>query len=184
MAITSLLALCPGVARGATVTVTVGDGGFFFNPSSVTIHAGDSVLWTWSSTGHSSTSGSPGMPTGLWESGIRNQGDTFMHTFNTAGSFPYYCTPHGACCGMVGMVSNPTPTPTPTPAPQLGNIITRGLVQTGNDVMIGGFIIQGSGPKTVNCPRNWSRTDSIWSSQCVGRSDVKSAERCRGVDCF
>src|SRR4030095_15114319 len=32
---------------------------------------------------------------------------------------------------------------------QLTNISTRGLVQTGNDVMIGGFIIEGSGPKTV-----------------------------------
>jgi len=31
----------------------------------------------------------------------------------------------------------------------LGNISTRGFVQTGNDVMIGGFIIQGTGPKTV-----------------------------------
>jgi hypothetical protein len=49
---------------------------------------------------------------------------------------------------MVGTVtvSNATPTPTPT---QLRNISTRGLVQTGNDVMIGGFIVQGSGPKTV-----------------------------------
>ena len=31
----------------------------------------------------------------------------------------------------------------------LGNISTRSFVQTGNDVMIGGFIIQGTGPKTV-----------------------------------
>jgi hypothetical protein len=31
----------------------------------------------------------------------------------------------------------------------LGNISTRALVQTGNDVMIGGFIVQGTGPKTV-----------------------------------
>src|SRR4029078_2742113 len=31
----------------------------------------------------------------------------------------------------------------------LGNISTRGLVQTGNNVMIGGFIIEGTGPKTV-----------------------------------
>src|SRR5207253_2519264 len=31
----------------------------------------------------------------------------------------------------------------------LGNISTRDLVQTGNDVMIGGFIVQGTGPKTV-----------------------------------
>jgi hypothetical protein len=31
----------------------------------------------------------------------------------------------------------------------LGNISTRGFVQTGNNVMIGGFIVQGTGPKTV-----------------------------------
>jgi uncharacterized protein GlcG (DUF336 family) len=31
----------------------------------------------------------------------------------------------------------------------LGNISTRALVQTGNDVMIGGFIVQGAGPKRV-----------------------------------
>jgi len=31
----------------------------------------------------------------------------------------------------------------------LGNISTRSFVQTGNEVMIGGFIIQGTGPKTV-----------------------------------
>jgi hypothetical protein len=31
----------------------------------------------------------------------------------------------------------------------LGNISTRAFVQTGNDVMIGGFIVQGTGPKTV-----------------------------------
>jgi hypothetical protein len=32
---------------------------------------------------------------------------------------------------------------------RLGNISTRGFVQTGNDVMIGGFIVEGTGPKTV-----------------------------------
>ena len=31
----------------------------------------------------------------------------------------------------------------------LGNISTRGFVQTGDNVMIGGFIIEGTGPKTV-----------------------------------
>ncbi len=51
-----LLILCPGVASGATVTVTVGNGGFLFSPSSLTIRPGDTVKWTWSSTGHSSWS--------------------------------------------------------------------------------------------------------------------------------
>jgi len=94
-----------------TITVTVGDGGFFFSPSSVTIQAGDVVQWTWSSSGHSSTSGSPGMPNGLWDSGVLNQGATFSHTFNSTGSFPYYCTPHGQCCGMTGLVNVCTPPP-------------------------------------------------------------------------
>ena len=149
--IAPFLVFHPTIARAATVTVMVGPGGFFFKPSSVTIHTGDSVLWMWSSGGHSSTSGSPGMPSGLWDSGILNQGANFMHTFPSAGSFPYFCTPHGACCGMVGAVtvSNPTPTPSPTPASSLGNISTRGLVQTGGDVMIGGFIVQGTQPKTL-----------------------------------
>jgi len=92
-------------SKAATVTVTVGNGGFFFFPSSVTIQPGDTVQWTWSASGHSSTSGTPGLPNGLWDSGILNQGATFSHTFPSAGSFPYFCSPHGACCGMVGSVT-------------------------------------------------------------------------------
>jgi plastocyanin len=116
--IAPLLAFYPTLASAATVTVTVGNNCFCFSPPSVTIHPGDTVRWTWSSTGHSSTSGTPGSPNGIWDSGILNQGAMFSHTFNTVGSFPYYCTPHGACCNMVGTVTvvNPTPTPTPTPA--------------------------------------------------------------------
>jgi plastocyanin len=143
--IAPFLVFHPTVTKAVMVTVKVANGGFFFTPSSVTIHTGDSVLWTWSSSGHSSTSGSPGA--------------TFMRTFNTAGSFSYYCTPHGACCGMVGtvIVSNSTPTPsptaTPTPTPagtsRLGNISTRGLVQTGSGVTVAGFIVTGTDSKTV-----------------------------------
>jgi plastocyanin len=154
--IAPILALCPTVAGGATVTVTVGDNCFCFSPSSVTIHPGDTVLWTFSSSGHSTTSGTPGHPSGLWDSGILNQGAMFTQTFNAVGSFPYYCTVHGACCNMVGTVTvvNPSPTPTPTATPaatpsHLGNISTRGFVQTADNVMIGGFIVQGTGLKTV-----------------------------------
>jgi plastocyanin len=110
----------PKAARATTVDVTVGPGGdLLFSPSSVTIHPGDQVRWTWGSSGHSTTSGSPGHPNGIWDSGILNQGATFTQTFNSAGTFPYYCTPHGGCCGMVGtvVVANASPTPMPTPTP-------------------------------------------------------------------
>ena len=43
----------------------------------------------------------------------------------------------------------PTPTPTPTPPTVLGNISTRLRVETGDNVLIGGFIVTGSQPKKV-----------------------------------
>jgi len=43
--------------------------------------------------------------------------------------------------------ATPTPTATPTPAAQAVNLSTRMLVQTGDRVGIGGFIITGSAPK-------------------------------------
>ena len=44
----------------------------------------------------------------------------------------------------------PTPTPTPSPLPaQTLNISTRLKVDTGDNVLIGGFIISGNAPKTV-----------------------------------
>ena len=155
-----LLALCPRQAGAATTTVTVGADGLSFFPTSVTIDVGDTVEWTWSASGHSSTSGTPGNPSGFWDSGIRNQGATFSHTFPAAGSFPYFCTPH-AFMGMVGSVTvsapSPTPTPSPSPSPtprppseaQLLNISTRMHVQTGDNVLIGGFIITGNDAKKV-----------------------------------
>ncbi len=154
----------PKPASATTADVTVGpSGNLVFSPSSVTIHPGDQVKWTWSSSGHSTTSGSPGLPNGIWDSGIHNAGATFTRTFNSAGTFPYYCTPHGGCCNMVGTVTvvNASPTPSPTPMPtatpsatpppasMLGNISTRSFVQTDDNVMIGGFIVQGTQPKRV-----------------------------------
>jgi trimeric autotransporter adhesin len=117
MIVAPLLAFRPGAVSAATVTVTIGNNCLCFSPESVTIHPGDTVHWTWSSSGHSTTSGSPGMPNGMWDSGLLNQGATFNHTFNTVGSFDYYCTAHGSCCNMVGTVtvSNASPTPSPTP---------------------------------------------------------------------
>ena len=154
-----------GSATAATFNVDVAPGGLFFSPSSVTIQAGDTVMWTWQGSGHSVTAGLPGHNTGLFDSGVHNSGFTFSFTFPDAGTFDYHCTPHGACCGMIGTVTvaAPSPTPTPTPTPtstptptprppsqaQLLNISTRMNVQTGDNVLIGGFIVTGSEPKKV-----------------------------------
>ena len=92
-------------SKAATIQVQVGAGGLKFTPKDVTIQVGDTVQWTWAASGHSSTSGTPGNPDGMWDSGVQNSGFVFSQTFTAAGTFPYYCTPHGACCGMIGSVT-------------------------------------------------------------------------------
>ena len=116
----------PKPASAATFNVWVGVEDIHwwfvprFVPGSVTIHPGDQVKWTWQTDGHSTTSGRPGMPNGIWNSGVRSQGATFTHTFNSVGTFPYYCT------GYLGerelgtvIVTSATPTPTPPPGPPI-----------------------------------------------------------------
>jgi hypothetical protein len=61
-------------------------------------------------------------------------------------------TPSGSPTPTPSGTPTPTPsgTPTPTPPPStLGNISTRLSVQTGDNVLIGGFIITGTDPKKV-----------------------------------
>ncbi|HJW28988.1 MAG TPA: plastocyanin/azurin family copper-binding protein [Saprospiraceae bacterium] len=72
-----------------------------FNPASVTIHAGQTVVWQNNdSAPHTTTSGScPGgvcAPMPGWDSGTLNPGQSFSHTFATTGTFTYYCRIHGA----------------------------------------------------------------------------------------
>src|SRR5689334_471738 len=153
-----LLLFSHQVLRAATFTVNVGPNNTLtFSPFVVSIAPGDTVMWTWKGINHSVTSGMPGAPDGMFDSGIHNSGFTFSVTFSTPGTFNYFCSPHGACCGMTGKVTvagaTPTPSPTPTPRPpsgsQLLNISTRMKVQTGDNVLIGGFIVTGTAPKKV-----------------------------------
>src|SRR5262249_32055229 len=130
----------PKAASAAYVRVGWYAGLIEFLPSSVTIHPGDQVQWIWFTGTHSITSGHRGMPDGIFNSGVRSSPATFTHTFNSVGTFPYYCTQH------VGYVGQVIVTPPPT---NITNISTRAFVQTGDNVMIGGFIVQGTGPKRV-----------------------------------
>ncbi len=157
--ISCLYLLTGGAAPGATFTVNVAPNhSLTYDPFTVSIQPGDTVTWIWQGSDHSVTSGSPDQPSGLFDSGIKTSGSSFSFTFTTPGTISYYCTPHGSCCGMVGSVvvagATPTPTPTPTPSPnpapaQLLNVSTRLQVQSGDNVLIGGFIITGNDPKRV-----------------------------------
>lgn len=131
------LFLFPTPTHAATVVVLVGSGVNNFSPSSVSIQTGDTVQWNWSANGHSTTSGTPGAPNGLWDSGVQTSGFTFSHTFNGAGSFAYFCSPHGACCGMVGTVNVAAPTVTPTPIPKGPIRVQLTTVATGLTAPVG-----------------------------------------------
>ena len=122
----------------ATVQVTVGQGGLKFTPQDVTIQVGDTVEWTFVVGTHSSTSGTPGAPDGIWDSGIHGAGFVFSQTFTAPGSFPYFCSPHGVCCGMIGSVTVMAPTPTPTPTPPLP-LIQKGTIQLGVQTVASGL---------------------------------------------
>src|SRR5436190_254507 len=139
-----------GIATGSAVTVHVDVGGpaAFFSPDEVTIHPGDTVEWTWLSgaiTHHSVTSGSDSTPNGMFNSGINGPPFTFSFTFPNTGTFPYFCIPH-AEMGMTGRV---IVTGAPTTPSIFGNISTRLRVETGENVLIGGFIVTGPAPKRV-----------------------------------
>jgi plastocyanin len=159
----ALFFLFSGAGSAATVTVHVGAGGMtgsqmkkdgymdpvlVFAPAFVSIQQGDTVQWIWDADVHSTTAGSPGSPSGFWNSGVLNEGATFTHVFPDPGTFPYYCSVHGSCCGMTGTVYVAASTPTPTPAQPM-NISTRMEVRTDDQVLIGGFIVTGNDPKKV-----------------------------------
>lgn len=118
LALSGLLTLAGGAqpVRAAS-TVDVSMRSFAFMPASVTVHAGDTVTWTYdekptdigcenpifhvvpsvSCPGHSTTStanGPDGRP--LWDSGVhRAAGFPYSRTFTVPGTYPYYCIVHG-----------------------------------------------------------------------------------------
>ena len=72
-----------------------------FDPSSLTVAPGASVVWAWSSGG---TTHNVTFDDGE-ASGNRSDG-TYERTFATAGTYPYHCTLHGtATSGMRGVVT-------------------------------------------------------------------------------
>jgi len=100
------------MAGPRTHVVKVGQDGFTFAPANLTIQAGDTVRWVWSSSGHSVVSGSNGAAdnrfcspsnTGCADPPLSSSGATYEHTFAQAGTFPYYCSVHFQL-GMTGTI--------------------------------------------------------------------------------
>lgn len=120
--------------------VMVGQG-FAFVPNEISINAGDTVRWTWVSSGHSVTSGAPCIPNGQFCSPddtncdsrvLSDSGTVYQHTFDRGGDYSYFCAAHCEY-GMTGVIHvsaphgtpRPRPTPHPRPSPPHGGQVTQ-----------------------------------------------------------
>ncbi|MBI4150794.1 cupredoxin family copper-binding protein [Candidatus Woesearchaeota archaeon] len=83
----------PGVLESADHIVTINK--FKFSPSSITIKAGETVLWK------NQESVSHTVAVDGAESNELFEGDTWSHTFTTAGTFDYVCGIHPSMTGSV-----------------------------------------------------------------------------------
>ena len=89
-----------------------------FIPSTVTIGVGETVTWeNTDNAAHTSTGGSPSDgPSGVFDSSLIQAGGSFSHTFDTAGTYPYFCMVHPWMQGTVivgGSASEPADTVPP-----------------------------------------------------------------------
>lgn len=73
-----------------------------FSFSAIEIRPGDEVVFSNSdSVPHTVTAGSPGDPTGEFDSGLIGSGQTFALGFDEAGEYPFFCSLHPAMTGTV-----------------------------------------------------------------------------------
>jgi plastocyanin len=105
-----------GGGGGATV-VAGPNGDFVFDPESVTISTGETVTWEFASANHNvvawpdmheEVSVPEGAGFGSVEQGgdafeTVAEGETYSHTFETAGEYTYVCVPH-ASADMIGTI--------------------------------------------------------------------------------
>jgi plastocyanin len=86
-----------------------------FDPATLTVPKGTTVTWHNTSSVQHTVTDDPSkaankadavVPSGAepWDSGTIDPGQTFQHTFDTPGTYKYFCIPHEAA-GMVGTIT-------------------------------------------------------------------------------
>ena len=107
-------------AAGETVTVAVGPGGaLVYEPGTdapLEVLPGTTVEFVWESDNHNIVVETQPDAAG-WEGHvpIENTGFTYEHTFETLGTYEYYCEPHRSA-GMVATIEVVEEISTPVPA--------------------------------------------------------------------
>jgi plastocyanin len=85
-------------ATVTSVPVAIEIKNFAFNPSTITIPKGTTVIWTQNDSVPHTVTTSVGKG---FDSGTLNPGDTFSWTFNDVGTFSYGCSIHPNMMGTI-----------------------------------------------------------------------------------
>lgn len=94
-------AASPAAVHRARVTIL----NFAFTPATLKIRAGTTVVWTnKDSVTHTVTA-----TRGRWGSGDLNQGQTFTHTFEKAGTYTYHCAIHPSMVAKIIVTASSRP---------------------------------------------------------------------------
>src|SRR5918996_6365905 len=84
-------------SNSTVVRIVANAGSNSFSPNPVEVKVGETVTWiNDDSRRHTVTS-----KDGVFDSGMMGKGQSFSFTFDKAGEYPYFCSPHP---GMVGTV--------------------------------------------------------------------------------
>jgi len=82
------LIICPAQAQSQTENIEIRN--LAFQPESITIEPGTTVIWTnYDSSQHTVTSTEE-----IFDSGLFGEGETFEYTFTEPGTYEYFCTVH------------------------------------------------------------------------------------------
>ncbi len=111
-------------AAAATMTVSVQDN--HYTPPTVTINVGDTVHWAWAGVNPHTVTATDSS----FDSGAPQTSGSFDHTFNTAGTFTYFCQVHGAQVMSGTVIVQQAAAPTSTMQPAAGATTAPGATST------------------------------------------------------
>ncbi len=86
----------PSASESETHNIEIVD--FSFNPLTLTINQGDTIVWTNRDSAKHTVTSNSGSELG---SELLGKDESYSHTFNTKGTFKYHCTPHPGMTGLV-----------------------------------------------------------------------------------
>jgi amicyanin len=87
--------------RAGPKTIEVDIKSFAFDPKTIAITKGDTVVWTNIDAAPHTVSSDVGSTRDELDSPTLGKGDTYSHTFNELGTYAYHCTIHTSMKGKI-----------------------------------------------------------------------------------